>query len=90
MLLVTILRLGAPDDEVRVVDSVDLSCIELLLLPKLYVKLLAPLELLSLPLNDCVTLRLCPNRQNVEFVDFRFDMNSSLDSILNADEQLSM
>lgn len=87
---VTILRLEAVDDEVRVVCSVDLSCIVLLLLLKLYDKLLVPLELRSLPLNGCAIFRLCLNRQYDEFVDFNFDINSSLDSLLNSPEQSPM
>lgn len=89
LLSVTILfLLDAADDEVSVVGSVDFSCIALLLLLKLYVMLLAPLELLSLPL--WARFLLCRNRQYDELVDFNFDMNSSFDTLLNSAEQLSI
>lgn len=86
--LTILLRLEVTVDEVRAVDSTDLSCMAPLLLLKLNVKLLAPLELLSLPL--CAAFRLCLNKQNDELVDFNFDTNSSPDSLLSSGEQFSV
>lgn len=87
--ILTLLRFEVADDEVSVVESVDLSGAALLLLLKLYVKLLAPLELLSLPRTGWAELRLCRMRQYDEFVDFNFDMNSSPDSLLSSGEQFA-
>lgn len=87
--ILTLLRFEVADDEVSVVESVDLSGAALLLLLKLYVKLLAPLELLSLPRAGCAEFRLCRMRQYDEFVDFNCDMNSSPDSLLSSGEQFA-
>jgi hypothetical protein len=84
----TILFLLGAADEVSDVGSLDLSCIALLLLLKLYVMLLAPLELLSLPL--WARFLVCRKRQYDEPVDFNFGENSSVDSPLNSAEQLSV
>jgi hypothetical protein len=62
--LTILLRLVTADDvAVRFVDSLNFSCIALLLLLKLNVKLLAPLELLSLLRAVDGTLRLWRMRQ---------------------------
>lgn len=85
-----LVRLEAADDDVNTDESVDLSCTPLLLLLKLYVKLLVPLELLSLPLVwFALRLWLCRIKQYDEFVDFNFDTNSSPESLFSSGVQLS-
>lgn len=73
----------------RAVESVESSCMALLLPLKLNGKLLAPLDDLSLPLLACAALRLCRIRQYEELVDFNFDMKSSPCSVPKSDEQFS-
>jgi hypothetical protein len=77
----------------KVVVSIDLSGTEILplLLLKLNVTLVAPLELRSLLLN-WLTLRLCRIRQYDELVAFNFEMNSgsAVQLLKSMAEQLSV